>query len=444
MATTSDSLKVPPQDLDAEKSVLGAVLIDSSSINLVAEFLKAEHFYAREHQLIYGAMITLFEKQQPIDVVTIQDELKKTDSLKQIGGKNYLSDLINAVPTSAYIEQYARIVKNHFVKRSLIQMSSRLVEKSFDTRGDVKKLLDDAETEIFALSQEHLHRDFIELKEVLAESFERLEEFAKKGSHLRGVSTGFVDLDTKLAGMQDSNLIILAARPGIGKTTMALNIALQAATKNKTPVGFFSLEMSKEELVDRLLVGQADIDAWRLKTGRLSEDDYKRLTEAMGDLSEAPIFIDDTPGSSILEMRTKARKLMMEKGIKLLIVDYLQLIDAGKRFDSRVNEVSFVSQNLKNLARELKIPVLALSQLSRAVEQRGTRKPQLSDLRESGSIEQDADVVMFLYLEQETEDILDQNKKIVKLYIAKHRNGATGEMDLMFRGDRVKFYSVEK
>lgn len=225
---------------------------------------------------------------------------------------------------------------------------------------------------------------------------------------------------------------------------MALNIALQAATKNKTPVGFFSLEMSKEELVDRLLVGQADIDAWRLKTGRLSEDDYKRLTEAMGELSEAPIYIDDTPGSSILEMRTKARKLKMEKGIKLLIVDYLQLIDPGKRFDSRVNEVSFVSQNLKNLARELKIPVLALSQLSRAVEQRGTRKPQLSDLRESGSIEQDADVVMFLYLEQETEDILDQNKKIVKLYIAKHRNGATGEMDLMFRGDRVKFYSVEK
>ena len=441
---TSEGLKTPPQDLDAEKSVLGAVLIDSTSINLVAEFLKAEHFYAREHQLIYGAMITLFEKQQPIDVVTIQDELKKTDSLKQIGGKNYLSDLINAVPTSAYIEQYGRIVKNHFVKRKLIQMSSRLVEKSFDTKGDVKKLLDDAETEIFALSQEHLHRDFIELKEVLAESFERLEEFVKKGSHLRGVSTGFIDLDTKLAGMQDSNLLILAARPGIGKTTMALNIALQAATKNKTPVGFFSLEMSKEELVDRLLVGQADIDAWRLKTGRLSEDDYKRLTEAMGDLSEAPIFIDDTPGSSILEMRTKARKLMMEKGIKLLIVDYLQLIDAGKRFDSRVNEVSFVSQNLKNLARELKIPVLALSQLSRAVEQRGTRKPQLSDLRDSGGIEQDADVVMFLYLEQETEDILDQNKKIVKLYIAKHRNGATGEMDLMFRGDRVKFYSVEK
>ena len=386
MASSSESLKTPPHDLDAEKSVLGAVLIDSGSINLVAEFLKSEHFYSREHQLVYSAMITLFEKQQPIDVVTIQDELKKTDSLKLIGGKNYLSDLINAVPTSAYIEQYGGIVKNHFVKRKLIQMYSRLVEKSFDTKGDVKKLLDDAETEIFSLSQEHLHRDFIQLKEVLAESFERLEEFVKKGSHLRGVSTGFVDLDSKLAGMQDSNLLILAARPGIGKTTMALNIALQAATKNKVPVGFFSLEMSKEELVDRLLVGQADIDAWRLKTGRLSDDDYKRLTEAMGDLSEAPIYIDDTPGSSILEMRTKARKLKMEKDIKLLIVDYLQLIDAGKRFDSRVNEVSFVSQNLKNLARELKIPILALSQLSRAVEQRGTRKPQLSDLRESGCL----------------------------------------------------------
>jgi len=443
MATT-ENFKTPPHDLDAEKSVLGAVLIDSSAINLVAEFLKSEHFYSREHQLIYSSMITLFEKQQPIDVVTIQDELKKTDSLKSIGGKNYLSDLINAVPTSAYIEQYGRIVKNHFVKRRLIQMSSRLVEKSFDTKGDVKKLLDDAETEIFGLSQEHLHRDFIQLKDALAESFERLEEFVKKGSHLRGVSTGFAELDNKLAGMQDSNLLILAARPGIGKTTLALNMALNAATKNKTSVGFFSLEMSKEELVDRLLVGQADIDAWRLKTGRLSEDDYKRLTEAMGDLSDAPIFIDDTPGASILEMRTKARKLKMEKDIKLLIVDYLQLVDAGKRFDSRVNEVSFVSQNLKNLARELKIPVLAISQLSRAVEQRGTRKPQLSDLRESGSIEQDADVVMFLYLEQESEDILDQNKKLIKLYIAKHRNGATGEMDLMFRGDRVKFYSVEK
>jgi len=435
---------MPPQDIEAERSVLGAVLIDSGAINLVAEFLKPDYFYDPANRTIYSSMLSLYEKQQPIDVVTIQDALSKEGALKKAGGKPYLSDLINTVPSSAYVEHYGQIVKNHYVKRKLIEMSSRMVEKAFDDKGDVKKLLDEAEVQIFSLSQQHLHRDFIQLKDILAESFERLDEFMKKGNHLRGVSTGYVDIDTKLAGMQDSNLIILAARPGIGKTTLALNMALNAAIKDKVPVGFFSLEMSKEELVDLLLVGQADIDAWRLKTGRLSDDDYKRLTEAMGELSDAPIYIDDTPGLSILEMRTKARKLKLEKNIKLVIVDYLQLADPGKRFDSRVNEVSFVSQGLKNLARELKVPVLAISQLSRAVEQRGTKKPQLADLRESGAIEQDADVVMFLYLEEESEDILDQSKKLVKLYIAKHRNGATGEIDLMFRGDRVKFYGVDK
>ena len=444
MAASSEPMKVPPQDLEAEKSVLGAVLIDSGAMNLVAEFLKPEHFYDPAHKQIYSSMLTLFEKQQPIDVVTLQDALKKVDGMKKIGGKSYLADLINTVPTSAYIEHYGQIVKNHYVKRKLIEISSRIVERAFDQKGDVKKLLDEAEVEIFSLSQQHLHRDFIELKEILAESFERLEEFMKKGTHLRGVPTGYPDLDNKLAGMQDSNLLILAARPGIGKTTLALNMALNTAIKEKMPVGFFSLEMSKEELVDRLLVGQADIDAWRLKTGRLSDEDYKKLTEAMGELSEAPIFIDDTPGLSILEMRTKARKLKLEKDIKLLIVDYLQLANAGRMVESRVTEVSFISQGLKNLARELRIPVLAVSQLSRAVEQRGTRKPQLADLRESGAIEQDADVVMFLYHEAESEDLLDQNKRLVKLYIAKHRNGPTGELDLMFRGDRVKFYGVEK
>ena len=444
MAASSEPMKVPPQDLEAEKSVLGAVLIDSGAMNLVVEFLKPEHFYDPAHKQIYSSMLTLFEKQQPIDVVTLQDALKKVDGMKKIGGKSYLADLINTVPTSAYIEHYGQIVKNHYVKRKLIEISSRIVERAFDQKGDVKKLLDEAEVEIFSLSQQHLHRDFIELKEILAESFERLEEFMKKGTHLRGVPTGYPDLDNKLAGMQDSNLLILAARPGIGKTTLALNMALNTAIKEKMPVGFFSLEMSKEELVDRLLVGQADIDAWRLKTGRLSDEDYKKLTEAMGELSEAPIFIDDTPGLSILEMRTKARKLKLEKDIKLLIVDYLQLANAGRMVESRVTEVSFISQGLKNLARELRIPVLAVSQLSRAVEQRGTRKPQLADLRESGAIEQDADVVMFLYHEAESEDLLDQNKRLVKLYIAKHRNGPTGELDLMFRGDRVKFYGVEK
>lgn len=438
------ALKVPPHDLEAEKSVLGGILIDPSAIALIAQFLKPEHFYLPEHQILYSTMITLFEKQQPIDIITTQAQLKKEGNLKKIGGQSYLSELINTVPTSAYIEHYAQIVKNHYVKRRLIDISSRLVEKAFDEQGDVKRLLDEAEIEIFGLSQQHLHQDFVELKEILAESFERLEELSKKGGQLRGLATGFADLDAKLAGLHPSNLIVLAARPALGKTSLALNIALNIAINEKAGVGFFSLEMSKEELVDRLLVGQADIDGWRLKTGRLSEEDYKKLTEAMGELSEAPIFIDDTPGASILEMRTKARKLKLEKDIKLIIVDYLQLADAGRRFDSRVQEVSFVSQGLKNLARELKIPVLAISQLSRAVEQRGGKKPQLSDLRESGSIEQDADVVIFLYQEEENEDLIDQNKRLVKLLVAKHRNGPTGEIDLMFRGDRVRFYSVEK
>ena len=444
MPTATEALKTPPSDLEAERSVLGAVLIDPSAITLVAEFLKPEHFYDPNHQLIFTAMLSLFEKQQPIDIVTLINQLKTDGNLKKIGGKGYLSDLINAVPTSANIEKYGLIVKDHYTKRKLIEISSRMVERAFDDQTEVKKLLDEIETEVFALSREHLHRDFIQLREILAESYERLEKLMKSGSGFRGLPSGFDELDRKLAGFQESNLIILAARPALGKTSFALNITANIAIKNKQPVGFFSLEMSKEELVDRLLVGTADIDAWRLKTGKLSDDDYQKITEAMGELSDAPIFIDDTPGISILEMRAKARKLKAQNDLKLLIVDYLQLADAGRRFDSRVQEVSFISQGLKNLARELRIPVLAISQLSRAVEQRGTKKPQLSDLRESGSIEQDADIVLFLYQEEEAEDLLDQNKRLVKVLIAKHRNGPTGEIDLMFRGDRVKFYSVEK
>lgn len=441
----SDAFKVPPHDISAERSVLGAVLIDGSAVTTAAEVVLPEYFYLPEHQYIFSAMLALFEKQQPIDLVTIQDELKRQGNMKKIGSPSYLAELINSVPTAANVEHYALIVKGHYTKRKMITLSSMMVEKAFAEDGDVSKILDEAESEIFALSRQHMHRDFIELKDIVAESFERLNEFMKNGSGFRGIPTGYIDLDNKLAGLQQSNLIILAARPGVGKTSFALNMAMNIATKEKMPVGFFSLEMSKEELVDRLLVGQADIDAWRLKTGKLSDDDYKKLTEAMGVLAEAPIYIDDTPGISILEMRTKARKLMAEKNLKLIVVDYLQLADAGRRFDSRVQEVSFVSQGLKNLARELRIPVLALSQLSRAVEQRGgSKKPQLSDLRESGTIEQDADVVMFVYYEDDSEDLLEPTKRMVKLSVAKHRNGATGEIDLLFRGDRVRFYSVEK
>lgn len=443
MAETQ-AYKLPPHDLEAERSVLGAILIDPPSINAVAEILRPVHFYAPEHQAIYSAMLSLFEKQKPVDIVTVKNELKRQGTLKKIGGAKYLSELIETVPTSAYVEHYAQIVKDNYTRRKLITLSSRLVEKAFDEQGDVKKLLDEAETEIFSLSQEHSHREFLALREILAESFERLENFLKSGKQYRGIPTGFTDLDNKLAGLQPANLIILAARPGLGKTTLALNIALHVALNEKMPVGFFSLEMSKEELVDRLLVAHADIDAWRLKTGRLSDEDYTKLTEAMGELSEVPLYIDDTPGISIVEMRTKARKLKVEKGLELVVVDYLQLADAGRRFDSRVQEVSFVSQGLKNLARELKIPVLALSQLSRAVEQRGRKKPQLSDLRESGALEQDADVVLFLYTEEDSEDLLEENKRLVKLSIAKHRNGPVGEIELMFRGDRIRFYGVKK
>lgn len=442
--STKDPFRVPPHDLQAEKSVLGAVLIDTSAIGIVAEFLKGPHFYQREHQIIFNAMIKLFEKQNPIDVITLKNQLQNEGELKNAGGQEYLSELINAVPTSAYVEQYAHIIRAQYTKRKLIEVSSRSVEKAFEDKGEIKELIDEIESEIFSLAEEHQHRDFIQLKEVLTTSFERLEEFMKSGTHTRGVATGFAGLDNKLSGLMPSNLVILAARPGVGKTTFALNIALNVAMKDRKSVGFFSLEMSKEELVDRLLVGQSDVDAWRLKTGRLTDDDTKRIVAAMGDLAEAPIYIDDTPGVSILEMRTKARKLKAEKGLDLLVVDYLQLADSGRRFDSRVQEVSFISLGLKNLARELQIPVLSLSQLSRAVEQRNDKKPQLADLRESGAIEQDADVVMFIYQDDDGGDLVDNNQRIMKISIAKHRNGPTGEVDLMFRGDRVKFYNVDK
>lgn len=443
-ASPSDFYKTPPHDLQAEKSVLGAILIDSGAIGLVAEFLRTYHFYQHEHELIYTAMLKLYEKQAPIDIITLKNQLQTDGELKNAGDKEYLSELVNAVPTSAYIEQYGLIVKSLYTKRKLIEVASRSVEKAFENTGEIRELIDQVESEVFALAQEHQHKDFIPLKDIVYQRFEELEEFKKTGAQTRGVPTGFTPLDNKLSGFLPSNLLILAARPGVGKTSFALNIALHVALNEKKGVGFFSLEMSKEELVDRLLVGQADIDAWRLKTGKLSDDDTRNLMKAMGDLADAPIYIDDTPGISILEMRTKARKLKAERGLDLIIVDYLQLANAGKKFESRVQEVSYISQGLKNLARELKTPVLSLSQLSRAVEQRGDKKPVLADLRESGAIEQDADVVMFIYREDEGDDLLDNSQRLMKIDIAKHRSGSTGEIDLMFRGDRIKFYPVDK
>ena len=429
--------KVTPQDLDAERSIIGAILLDSDAITAVAQVLKPEHFYKEAHANIILAIFQLYEKREPIDLVTLTAQLKKNGHLEKVGGATYLSELASGVPTAAHVSQYAQIIRDHYVKRRLIATSTKISQSAHEETGDVRELLDEAEQAVFALSQEQLRQNFISLKDALAESFDRLDEIHKKSSGLRGVPTGFWDLDSKLAGMQDSNLLILASRPGQGKTSLALNIAAHVAVAEGLPVGIFSLEMSKEELVDRLLVSQAEVDAWKLKTGKLDDNDFDRLQEAMGVLADAPLFIDDTPAASLMEIRTKARRLQVESGLSLLIVDYLQLVHS-RNLENRVQEVSEISQSLKNLARELKIPVIAVSQLSRAVEQRGTKRPQLADLRESGAIEQDADVVMFLWRPG------PENMDEVKLDIQKHRNGPTGEIDLMFKAERVKFYGVEK
>jgi replicative DNA helicase len=385
-------------------------------------------------------MLALYEQRKPIDVVTLGREFKKIRSGDKVDS-SYLSELVNSVPTAASIEYYANMVKEASIKRNLIKVGTEIAEDSFKEKSEVGELVDKAESSIFAISQGRNLKGFIQIKDSLAASFDRIDELHKRGSGYRGIKSGFVDLDNILSGMQPSNLLILAARPGQGKTAMVVNMMQSIAVEQKIPVGMFSLEMSQEELVDRLLVGQADVDAWRLKTGKLTETDFTKLSTAMGQLADAPIYIDDTPGITIAEMRTKARRLQMEHGVKLLIVDYLQLADPGRRYDNRVQEVSIISQGLKNLARELKVPVIAVSQLSRAVEHRGERKPQLADLRESGAIEQDADVVMFVY--RPDPDMIGEVIP-AKLLIAKHRNGPMGEIDLLFRGDRIRFYNVEK
>jgi replicative DNA helicase len=436
------SVRIPPHSIEAEVSVLGSLLLDKDAVIAVAEFLQGEHFYDDRHKEIYEAVITLYEERAPIDVLTVAERLKKRKTLKQVGGQSYLQELLNQVPSAAHIEEYAKIVKDLGTKRSLLSKASKLLEMSYDESLDTTELLDKAESEIFSLTQEHLPRGFVSVRAGLADSFDRLDELHKLGSGLRGVPTGLKDLDNLLAGFQKSNLIILAARPGVGKTSLALNIAQNLTVNEKRTVGMFSLEMSAEELRDRLLVAQADIDSWKLKTGKLTEEDFTALSNAMGELAEAPFYIDDTPGLSILEMRTKARRLQVEYGIDLLIVDYLQLAKS-RNLENRVQEVSEISQGLKNIARELKIPVIALSQLSRAVEQRGVKRPQLADLRESGSIEQDADVVMFLWREDEEE--IEAGKPLnVSLDIAKHRNGALGSIKLSFHGDRTRFYPREE
>lgn len=428
--------KLPPHDLDAEASLLSALLIDPDAIIKIADSISPDSFYDPANKTVYAAIETLYEKRQPVDAITLTNQLKKMKKLQEIGGAARLADLSSVLSTAANVVEYAKVVSDAAIKRRLITIAGEMSEKAFDPSVEASDVMDLAEQHVFAISQDSGSQSFSAIKDTLVESFERLDELQKNGGDIRGVPTGFLDVDRMLAGMQRSNLLILAARPGMGKTAFALNIAHHAAVVAKQRVGIFSLEMSREELVDRLLVSQADIDAWRLKTGRLDQQDFLKISDAMGVLADAHIFIDDTPGLTIFEMRTRARRLMTEHHINLLVVDYLQLAQ-GRTKDNRVQEVAEISQGLKNIARELKIPVLALSQLSRAVESRGERIPQLSDLRESGSIEQDADVVLFLY--RKDEDI----REAVSLKIAKHRNGSVGDIDLYFKGDRIKFYGME-
>lgn len=432
--------KVPPHNDDAEQSVLGALLIDKDAMNVVSELLGPDDFYNQQHKIIFEEMIKLYADAKPIDMLTLTTALKKRKVFDTIGA-SYLSDLVNSVPTAANIEEYSHLIKDAATKRNIIHASAEMVESAFADE-DIKHILDKAESTIFTISQGHTVKGFTPIKAALAESFDRIDEMHRTGQTLRGVHTGFNDLDNLLSGMQDSNLLILAARPGTGKTAFAMNIAQHIGVKEKQGIGIFSLEMSQEELVDRMLINQADIDAWKLKTRKLTDDDFEKISQAMGELGEAPIFIDDTPGITLSEIRTKARRLALEHNIKAIVVDYLQLVNPGRKVENRVQEVSIVSQGLKNLARELKVPVMALSQLSRAVEHRGEKRPQLADLRESGAIEQDADVVMFIY--RADDEIIGGTNALIKLLIAKHRNGPVGEIDLLFRGDRIRFYNIEK
>ncbi|NLA42546.1 replicative DNA helicase [Candidatus Saccharibacteria bacterium] len=437
--------KVPPQNIDAEKSLLGAILIDEDVLADVSETVKPRDFYDKNHELIFDGMMRLYEKHKPVDMLTLTDELKRKDHLSLIGGSAYLSELTNYVPTAAHAEAYADLVAQKAVRRRLIKASGEISEMSYDEDSDTQELLSKAEAELFSVSDQSLKQDLVSIESVLTDSFERMEELHQNKGAIRGIRTGYRDLDNMTAGLQRSDLIILAARPAMGKTTLVTNLAYNVATIEKKAVLFFSLEMSKEQLVDRMLADAAQVDSWNIRTGNLSDEDFSNITDAMGEMAEAPIFIDDKPGLSVLEMRTKARRIAHEQELGLIVVDYLQLMQGSGRHDgNRVQEVSEISRGLKLVARELNVPLIALSQLSRSVESRQPPIPQLSDLRESGSIEQDADIVSFIYRPGYYEPDNPDVANITELIIAKHRNGPVGKVSLFFHPERLRFMSLDK
>lgn len=436
---------IPPQNEEAEIALLGGILIDKEAILKIGSALHSADFYYDKHRIVFEAMLYLFERREPIDIVHLSNRLKETKELDAIGGRAYLGEILKSTVTAASITAYAEIIKKKSTLRRLIRAGREITNLGFQEAEDTDAILDKAEQELFSVSQQYLSRNFIPISDILQQTFDRIDELHSSPGALRGVATGYIDLDNILAGLQKSNLVILAARPSLGKTTLALDIARRVAIENKMKVGIFSLEMSKEELTDRFLCAQAGVGLWKMRTGKLGKDDFPAIGHAMGVLAEADLFIDDSPSPNIMEVRTKARRLSLERGLDLIVIDYLQLME-GRNKENRVQEVAEITRALKSIAREINIPVLALSQLSRAVEMRSPPIPKLADLRESGTIEQDADVVMFIYRRaaDKTRACPPEERHIAEIHIAKHRNGPTGIIRLFFDEERVTFRNLDK
>ena len=435
--------KVPPSNEEAEKSTLGSMLLDREAIPTAVENLAAEDFYWSKHEIIYRAICQLFDQGEPVDLVTLSEELREKDKLEDVGGASYITSLVNSVPTAANIKHYAEIVEEKSILRGLIHTANQISKLGYKDEGDVDNLLDQAESLIFEVSEKRSVKEFSGIKDILMDTFDDLEELHENQEDVTGVPTGFRDLDKMTSGFQESDLVIIAARPSMGKTALALNIAQYAAVEEDTSVAIFSLEMAKSQLVQRMLCSEAQVNSHRLRTGQLRDTDWRRLSQAAGRLGEADIFIDDTPGITAMEMRAKARRIKAEHGLDLILIDYLQLMQGSGSAESRQQEVSKISRSLKGLGRELNVPVVSLSQLSRAVEQRNNKRPQLSDLRASGSIEQDADVVAFIYRDEYYNP--DTEKKgITEIIVGKQRNGPVGTVELAFQKEYTKFVDLSK
>ncbi|ABN53458.1 MAG TPA: replicative DNA helicase [Hungateiclostridium thermocellum] len=435
--------RIPPQNIEAEQSVLGAILLDKEVLSSVTEIISSQDFYREDHREIFEAIMDLYEKGEPIDLITVAEQLKVRGSLEAVGGLEYLTNLASLVPTTANAKHYAKIVEEKSILRRLIKASSEIINMGYEAAEEVSYVLDKAEKSIFDVLQKRNTQGFALIKDVLIDTFNRLEELYNNKGYITGIPTGFVDLDYKTAGLQNSDLILIAARPAMGKTSFVLNIAQYAAIHAKVPVAIFSLEMSKEQLVNRMLCCEAMVDSQKMRTGKLEDSDWQKVARALGPLSEAPIYIDDTPGLSVAEIRAKCRRLKLEKNLGLVVIDYLQLMQGRGKSESRQQEISEISRSLKILAKEINVPVLTLSQLSRAPELRSDHRPILSDLRESGAIEQDADIVMFLYRDDYYNPDTEK-KNIAEVIIAKHRNGSTGTVELAWLGQYTKFANLEK